>query len=328
MTEIIDDWSQIPVPRDGTRNVSRWDPEHPLDFFRGRDADGNFALVLTALAETTPELPQISGIDIECKAAAENRSELVLTLVDGEQAALFRALCRDLLEATHQLPVEANTQGAIIVIGRIRRWQQLLGKRRNNLLSRQKIIGLVGELLFLENVMLAERPAEEAIRAWRGPYGDEQDFAVADRILETKSQLSSADQVIKVSSEAQLDTISGEIVVWHQTLASTSPNSSGARTLNEHVASIRGKIETKSPVALDIFEGGLLAAGYEDRPEYSQEAWAPVRTRVFEVEQTFPRLVPGNVPSGIRKIRYEIPVDVCMPFERSNQWLKGWLFDE
>lgn len=254
MTEIIDDWSQIPVPRDGTRNVSRWDPEHPLDFFRGRDADGNFALVLTALAETTPELPQISGIDIECKAAAENRSELVLTLVDGEQAALFRALCRDLLEATHQLPVEANTQGAIIVIGRIRRWQQLLGKRRNNLLSRQKIIGLVGELLFLENVMLAERPAEEAIRAWRGPYGDEQDFAVADRILETKSQLSSADQVIKVSSEAQLDTISGEIVVWHQTLASTSPNSSGARTLNEHVASIRGKIETKSPVALDIFE--------------------------------------------------------------------------
>lgn len=328
MTERIDDWQQIPVPRNGTRNINRWDPEHPLDFFRGRDAEGNFILVLAGVAETAAELPRIAGIDIESKPTQDGHSELILTLVDGEQAALFRALCRDLLDATIQLPVEANTQGAVIVIARIRRWQQLLGKRKNNLLSRQKIIGLVGELLFLENVALAKQSAEEAVRSWRGPYGDEQDFAIGQKIVETKAQLSSADQVIKVSSEAQLDTNSGEIVVWHQTLASTTPDSPGARTLNEHVSTIRQKIETASPVALDVFEGGLLAVGYEERAEYGHEAWAPVKTRAFEVEDGFPRLVPGNVPAGIRKVRYEIPVELCMPFERSNDWLESWAFNE
>jgi hypothetical protein len=55
-------------------------------------------------------------------------------------------------------------------------------------------------------VLSATGPA--GISAWRGPFGDEQDFVHGEWIIEIKTQLNTADQRMQISSEAQLDTSS------------------------------------------------------------------------------------------------------------------------
>jgi hypothetical protein len=55
-------------------------------------------------------------------------------------------------------------------------------------------------------VLSATGPA--GISAWRGPFGDEQDFVHGEWIIEIKTQLNTADERMQISSEAQLDTSS------------------------------------------------------------------------------------------------------------------------
>ncbi|WP_323760488.1 PD-(D/E)XK motif protein [Maricaulis sp.] len=323
---MIEIWAEITKPKGNDLNFKRCDPDHPLDLFLGREADGKYILFLEGLKESLEGLPSLAGVEMLCRADRHGTSALVLRLVDVEQETLFKSLCEDLLQGTRKLDFRANSTGAFLIVKRMRRWQELFQRRKTKLLSRQQIIGLVGELVFLREVLNQFDDADAALRSWRGPYGDEQDFAIGDTIVETKTQLSTADQALKISSEAQLDTTSGPIIVVHQTIASTERASPNSLTLNEHVADIRSTLETASPVAIDFLEAGLLAAGYQERSEYDEEAWEPVTRTIFEIENDFPRLVPGNMQTGIERVRYQIMLDFCREFQRSDEWLDERVF--
>lgn len=330
MSDSQDAWSGIPTgASSGTRIERRADASHPLDFFRARDARGHYLLILKA--DELPAIerpPTLAGLVIRAEKFAERPDELLIELVDAEQLSIFRALAADILEATRNLGAGANAEGALRTISRIERWQDLLRKRRDQLLSRQAIIGLVGELLFLRNRVMENVGPAEAIASWRGPLREEQDFAIGGWIVEIKTQLSTADQLLKISSEAQLDTSSGPIVLVHQTLAAATRSESGAVTLNGLVAEIRTGLLESAPASIDIFEAGMIAAGYEARAEYEAEAWLLVRSRPFEVADAFPRLVPAALPAGVQKVSYSILPSACSAFERNEEWLKSEVFHE
>ena len=323
MSNTTDDWEGVgTVP--GTRTERRADPEHPLDFFRARTAKGNYAFVLKA--EELPDLgslPAIAGIEVLEEPHDGRPDELCLELRDPEQISIFRALVADILEATRDLAAGENSSGASRLIRRLERWQRLLGRRREKLLSDQAIIGLCGELLFIRDYLLPAIGAAASVTAWRGPYGDEQDFAVNGWIAEIKAQLSTADQLLKISSESQLDTESGPILVFHQTFSGSAAQTGDAFSLNELVRQVRSAILAEAPGAMDLFEAGLVNAEYEERPEYSQKFWLPVTGNIYEVESEFPRLVPRGMPAGIRQVKYNILPAACAEFRRDENWLKS-----
>ena len=327
MNDMKDDWEEIGTIS-SVRTERRADPDHPLDFFRARSEKGNYMLVLKGdeLPETQ-RLPVLSGLEIDLHHSKHGPDELRLELLEAEQKSIFRALVADILLATRDMSSGDNSAGAKRVITRIERWQDLLKRRRNQVLSRQAIIGLFGELKFLKERVLPRMQPTEAATAWRGPHGEEQDFAIGGWIIEIKTQLSTADQFLKISSEAQLDTSSGPIVVCHQTLASAPSDDSDALTLNAIVAKIRSDLFKSGASALDLFEAGLISAGYETRPDYDQESWKLVRSSFYEVEDGFPRLIPANMPSGIQRITYRIIPAACSTFSRSEDWLNGTIFN-
>jgi len=329
MSELSDAWTSIAVnPEEDGRTERRADPDHPLDFYRARDNQGKYQLILkcTGLQNLSP-LPTLSGLTIRFSHTSGTSQELVIGLQDNEQVSIFRALCADILDATRDLESEDSAAAARRVLLRIERWQELLKRRREQLLSRQAIIGLVGELLFLRDYAFDLMQRHEAVASWRGPYGEEQDFGIGNTIVEIKTQLSTADQYLKISSEAQLDSTSGSIVICHQTLASgTAGSSNSARTLNELVAEIRNLILESNPASLDLFEASLMAAAYDVREEYDEESWVPVSLRIFEVCDTFPRLVPDNIPAGIQAVSYRILPNACSEFERDETWLREVVF--
>lgn len=324
-----DAWSDIPKGSPlGGRTERRADPNHPLDFFRARDEKGHYLLVLKGDdLPATGKLPILAGLRISLAHHEDKKDELVLELADSEQLSIFRALVADILQATSDVPAGDSEVGLRRVIGRIERWQELLKRKKSEVLTRQAIIGLVGELLFLRDSVMPRLQPHVAVTSWRGSHRDEQDFAIGRWIAEVKTQLSTADQFIKISSEAQLDTTSGPIALVHQTISSVSETDPAAVTLNGLVASIRSQLLASGPAAIDIFEAGLIAAGYEARPEYEEESWLPITRRIFEIAEGFPRLVPAILPPGVQNVSYRVLPNACSDFERSETWLNSTVLD-
>ena len=196
------------------------DIEHSLDYWFARDFQGRYVLCFDSGAEVpaASSVPKPAGIEVNALAFGEAGCRLVLTLLESEQFDIFRALCFDLMRSTAEISGDESAAGLSITLNRLRRWQSLLEKARDDLLTTSRIIGLVGELLVLRDLLLPRMNTFDAVQAWRGPYGDEQDFLLAGRIIEVKTQLSTSDRYLSVSSEEQLDTASGPILICHQTL--------------------------------------------------------------------------------------------------------------
>lgn len=323
-----DPWHDIPhATSPGARTARLADADHPLDFYRGRDFEGRHLFWLECDANGTPpaDLPRIGGIDIELHEPSPGRWSLGLALRDSDQLEIFSPLCTNLMVATSSLSSEDGEKAVVTVLGRLKRWQDLLKRRNDDLLSRSEIIGLVGELLFLRDRLLGQIGDVEAALAWRGPFGDEQDFVVARGIIELKTQLATADRRFQIATEDQLDPTSGAIALCHQTLGLGARGQPGAVSLNALVSELLMRLEQTLGDATDILRGSLVEGGYWERPEYDVEWWVAGEFRVYEVAVGFPCIVASSLPAGVSRVRYDISIASCADFQRTEQWLKEFI---
>ena len=330
MTGTGDPWRDIEVPRDeNLLNVRRADVEHPLDYWFGRDLQGRYVLCFDSDAKVpgASSVPKPSGIEVNRLAFGEAGCRLVLTLLESEQFDIFRALCFDLMRSTAELSENERGAGLSITLNRLRRWQSLLEKARDDLLTTSQIIGLVGELLVLRDLLLPRMNTFDAVLSWRGPYGDEQDFLLAGSMIEVKTQLSTSDRYLPVSSEEQLDTKSGRILICHQTLDVPADAAGGAVSLNELVSSLADRMATSDQAAATLFQTALLEAGYRRRDEYGRPCWLLNGRALYEVGDGFPRITPGMISSGIDRVRYRIAVQACAKFETEAEAAMEWALD-
>lgn len=325
MDENIDPWDNLRQPIGSVSQIERRaDPDHSIDFFRGRSTDGRYLFILKGIGNNwQKKLPTLAGIDVQLGRDSPEQQRLTLQLSDNEMVSLFRALTRDLMQATADLYTGSSDLAANRIVVRLERWQAMLRKSRENLLTRQAIIGLIGELLFIRDVLTPTIGIDKAVQAWRGPHDEEQDFAYGDMLFEVKTQLSSADQYLQVNSEAQLDNSSGQIVVNHKTLVASDSNDSHALTLNQIVDELRAECSSATLRATENLEVALLNIGYKNREEYDEHHWRPARSRFFEVLDTFPRFVPASIPPGISRLRYRVSLGAIDEFERNSEWVEG-----
>ncbi|MDB5412970.1 MAG: motif protein [Rubritepida sp.] len=311
-----DDWIDIaPAAGPHADNVRRASSVHPLDFFRGRDFSGRYIFSLSAETDCQDlaEPPKLNGIDVSLERRQPHGARLVLTLQEREQFDIFRALSDHLLRATADQALGANSSGLRLVLQRLSDWHDMLRRRRDDLLSMPEIIGLAGELLFLRDEILPRTGAAETVAAWRGAHADEQDFAIGNWQVEVKTQLSTADQRLIISSEAQLDTAGSRLILCHQAFAAT-PETGQSFTLNSLVEGLSIQFSHASWQIADSFQVALEAFGYVPRQEYDQPIWLLADRRLFEVREAFPRIIPRNLPAGVHRVSYSILLSACEPF--------------
>ncbi len=331
MTNKSDPWRDIEVPREeNSLNVRRADVEHWLDYWFGRDFLGRYVLCFDSSAEVpvASSVPNPAGIEVHALTFGEGGCRLVLTLLESEQLDIFRALCFDLMDSTANLSEDESCAGLLIMLNRLRRWQSLLQKVRYELLNTSQVIGLVGELLVLRNLLLPRMNTFGAVQSWRGPYGDEQDFLLAGSMIEVKTQLSTSDSYLFVSSEEQLDTDSGRMLICHQTLDITADAAGGAVSLNELVSSLVDPMSANDYASADIFQTALLEAGYRRRDEYEQPYWLLNGRSLYKVREGFPRITPGMLSVGIDRVHYRIAVGACAEFELGEEAAMEWILDD
>ena len=294
--------------------------DHPLDFLIGKDHERRFIFIFecNAISGDVFDLPKVSGINIVFNPVESSKSQLVLILQDTEQFEIFRILCCDLIDATKQFKTDNEAANIAKIIVRIKRWQSLLKKTKEQLLDSAKQIGLIGELRFLSEFMFNLFEDTTAVEAWRGPYGDEQDFSINGYIFEVKTQLVTSDEYLQINSEAQLDDTSGDIIIVHQTIEVGSEEADDTTSLNQLIEKIRDLLRN-TPSAIDKLDMGLLEWGYIKRDEYDEPLYCLRNRKYFEVTEDFPKITSSSLPAGIDNVRYRISMTDCETFEIEEQ---------
>lgn len=201
------------------------------------------------------------------------------------------------------------TDGAVDPVATCRHalddWRSLL-KTAGEGISREKVIGLVGELEILRH--LAIHAPAAALDAWCGPSKSVHDFVRGGTELEVKTSTSVSGNVISVSNIDQLDPRLVDalyLLVVHARLNETAPS------LDERIDEL---------VAIGVPRGALLAkvdeAGYVYESGVDIEDRYAVRSvRAWLVDDSFPGLRSGEIGEarlrGVDKIHYELSLDAA-----------------
>lgn len=221
--------------------------------------------------------------------------------------------------------VEALLAGASI--GRVRLVQSVLAKWRRfwsgvaqNLLRKEELLGLFGEVWFLSRWLLPSVGLERGTSMWRGPAGARNDFEAPGLAIEVKTsgKLDGSHQIHGL--EQLLEPAGGVLLLFS---LAVREEASGVESLPRVVNDVRATLAADQS-QLVLFESMLLAAGYEDAhaPEYEKVQLRIRGQGLYRVSEGFPRLVPASIvsglPVGVSSVAYELRLEAA----------GAWLFTE
>ncbi len=274
--------------------------EHVLEWHVGyKEIDQKTLVIVT---DKEPELlPSSKSIIVAKGRRVDGRWALSFTLMRIEQDSVFELLCADLITYSHA--AENELSALHLVVKRFKQWNKLLEHQRKNLMDESSRKGLLGELIYLCDVIDSGYPLAAAIQGWVGPDGADQDFVYASGWYEIKSVGISASSV-KISSLEQLaNSDPGELVIMR--IDKCAPERSGAVSLGEQVDLILARVH-KDPDALLLLESKLMRCGFIDLPEYREQKYVCSGKMRFRIDADFPKLSAANVAPQITETQYSI----------------------
>ena len=276
-------------------------PDHPLDFYVQYSLAGLRELVVELAAENLPDfdLPAFRNIDV-VKLPIAGGVRIGMTLQDSDLSKSFSVMCYDLAERSRLADTTVSAAG--ILLNALENWSELFRKLPNEGLTREQVMGLVGELLVLE-ALLADTDLMPGvlIHGWSGPDREARDIGVNGTRIEVKAQRSTSSTKLRISSLHQLDERGDRVFVI---LIRMTPSEQG-RSLVDLVQDIQTLLSA-TPLAALEFERKLALSGMTADAGFSREPYSEDQRLVYGVTQAFPRLVPGNVPAGVTAVQYEI----------------------
>lgn len=269
--------------------------DHPLSFHIGYTNEQMCFMVLdTGEIKNLPSSKSISLKNIEIE---RGKYALQFILNYPVLDELFVKLCWDLMEISKKNEKPVNS-----IILRFNNWLRLLQKRAEGLLSGQSQKGLIGELLFLKDLVALENTSY-ALSSWVGPEGSDQDFVFENTWVEIKTTTIASSSVI-ISSIQQLDREEeGNLVVYF--IDRSTSQSQNNFSLYDLVSEV-GKL---LPIdAVDMFYTKLAMYGYYTKDEecYQNIKFRLKEKRTYKVDNSFPKLTRKNIPSEVVNAEYVI----------------------
>ena len=318
---MADPWSNLQPPAaSGDVRALRVATESPFDFFWARDIHGRVLLILEFPGdiEVSGKNPRLKGVGLLVQVDPNSdRKRQILELKESEHRELFHTLCNDILSACRNCrDIACAVQ---VMRQRTWRWHQLLkgGSSVRLGLSAQK--GLIGELIFLRDILLENYSPSEAVSFWKGPDPEPKDFNIGSIAVEIKAMSSTGRAHIEISSESQLDTASlSNLFLYVISLATPSGKDPGAFSLDSLVVGLRNLIRMADPAVEDIFDVKLAEYGWHEEDNYSDPFWLQTGSDVYHVKAEFPCITPELVPPGVLTVSYKVDLARC----------RGYLVDE
>lgn len=310
-------WRDLGIP-DGTAGLSarriadvggtRWGLYWAVDWRR------QCLLVLVHSEGLTSQhrWPTLRGLRIERQAASRGQEFLVFRLTDAEHRDIFYRFCTDLVGAAGA--ARSEQEAVDVCIMRTWRWHRLLKRGRDGRLTAEEQKGVIGELTVLMELLMPAIGVSQAVVAWVGPLGAARDFETGAASIESKACAPLSSKV-RISSADQLGSDQAHALFLHVTeVAAAVDGSPAALTVTQVVERVREFVESQDTSALGEFEERLMAVGYSDADDYSDQLWLIGDVAIFAVVDGFPRIVPPMLPSGVSDVRYQVALAECEPF--------------
>lgn len=211
----------------------------------------------------------------------------------------YACLCFDLIESSRGA---SSGQGAIkVLFATFMKWYTLMASARVSILSDREIRGLMGELMFISDIVECGFDENKLIDAWTTHKDASRDFIFDDTWCEIKS-IKTSNDYITVSSLDQLDhNMDGKLVVYRlDSVDITVPN---AYTLNSLVDLVKGKLGIDSRTELSR---KLLSKGYTANELYDSLFYIFGKKSTYNVDASFPRISKDMISPAISAAEYEI----------------------
>jgi hypothetical protein len=299
-------WNDLRTQRERPifRRVSE---AHPYDLYLGIDVQETPVLML--LSSTSVEhIPRLKALEVSQNLRQDGKFAILISLTASELLHPFSYVCEDIIESLRQFTSPKGE--ALFLLNRLEKWRRLLETTKKGL-SQPQLLGLIGELLFLEKLIPAQG-ATAAVESWLGPTGAPQDFQSGGRIFEIKTCAIGAHVVI-ISSLEQLHTGSTPTNLIVFSIGSCAKDQPGSSTTNSLVVRIREALSETS--ASSGFELKLAELGYDEHQPECDSSYLVEKIRAFEVRDSFPRLTPASVSAAISSAIYCLDLDQCAEFE-------------
>ncbi|MBO7054309.1 MAG: PD-(D/E)XK motif protein [Bacteroidales bacterium] len=281
---------------------------HPLDLYIGKDNNGRYSFEYKGTFEPNKKVRSTDIIDVGHYRINSDTS-IVLSLKDEKSLARFCSFCDDICEQTKSLPKGAK-QGYVLVCNVYFAWQKMF-KTQNEKFSEEKIKGLMGELLFLRDVMIPMYGVDDSILSWSGPEKMKKDFSIGNTWYEIKT-IDAGKPSVGISSIEQLEsTTDGELVVFQ--LEKMSAQSQGI-TLNSLIDDIQKQI--LSVQIKDVFFSKLEKLGYHYNVLYDDYVYNQNKMVEYIVDASFPRMKKNVLPSAIIKASYELDLNELESYKK------------
>ena len=210
----------------------------------------------------------------------------------------------------------------------IREFRRLLARSRGDLPTEEVIIGLIGELHLLLQLVEIE---PKHWRSWIGVRGTNVDFSFANVDIECKTGRSSDAPRITVHGLDQLEPMN-EHRLFLRYLA-VEPNPSGPL----HVPGLIDMV-LRHVVDQEGFMDLITQTPYNpvQRELWEEQAYTPVASTIYSVNEAFPRIRPstfeaGQLPEAISSLRYDISLQhavSCRLTESDSRTLLHGLISE
>lgn len=194
------------------------------------------------------------------------------------------------------------------------KWSSFFVNKRNEGLSKDDVKGLIGELIYLKNLLMDSKlNVDDILMSWRGPYDDGQDFIFDFTDFEIKT-IEKTKNNVRISSEFQLDSEKGkkiELVVI--SVEFDIDNGISLKSITNEIKSIvLDKLGDNSIFITALSQKGLTLGNLE---RYDIYRFNPVlQTSYDSSNDTFPKLIKSQLPEQINNLKYNIRLNLIEDF--------------
>ena len=245
---------------------------------------------------------QLSMQSLVDPKSKEDLSFIELSNIGSIDVTLFGAFLDELLNS-----IEDGNKSLLDEIKTLlAKWKSLLSLDTEKVMSISSVIGLFGELLFLEHLVIEKEIA--ALENWVGPNGNRHDFEFSQHSIEVKTTTVKNGNNIHVSGVTQLDAYPGKMVTILRVKLEMEPNGISLPELVKKIANSNSLNEEK-------FKEKLLKVGYQSDKEhyYADICFQPIEFQIIPIDSKFPHITSKSLlavdpAARIKDIEYEVDV--------------------
>jgi hypothetical protein len=308
LAALIDAWDALaqtaPVARQYRSKLISTDV--PLDILAAMRATDNAPCLMLQTTPPPDTLFELGGMRLSTVPDSSG-TFLVLSLEDSTRRDLFSTICADVVAAAAQA---SRADALDHFLARLDAWRQFLRDRQDGL-SRSETIGLIGELIVLEQLLVHDG---HSLASWQAPNDGLHDFQSRGHALEIKTTLGPA-STITISALDQLDASDlNRLEILHVRLIEMPDG----RSLRDIISAVSGRLPNNA--SCRAFENALLRRGLLPSDD-SARAMPKVQLRdidAYTVSDEFPRLIRSALPIAIAEATYTLEVRALAAFSANT----------